>query len=557
MIHRQRSLGLRVLRYVAALYVRAVTGALLTVNLASGAQFDPETLSMSTVKVVIKSTEGVKGVATGFVWQTPSQIVTSLHVLGSHPNAQIIIEFNKKRRRASVSKILPEADLVLLTVSRPLKNWQPLRAFQTEKPTYRASVTALGFNRGALAMSTRELLKGYAKPEVLKQFLPPNAVEKLSVSNIPDINLPIYYLDGSLLPGFSGAPVFDREGQLIGIGNGGLEDGAASVSWVIPAYHLTNLVHSPIVQLPKLLNISASVFTLDTQAVHAYKAYVPPFKPRFKDLFLPSVYASNPREMRPLISSSEPIRVTQVRYKNYLFTKVKTRSLAQLLASSARPAEIHRAVVLFTKIFNGRGIDFSNTQFDVYTDAYYGINLVVPHGASLIVDDNGYLVTQSTHLCRLCPYELQFHGQTLDKVDRRNMLSQPLVFMRERLNDHAKELNEEGEFFEYTDFQTIRHFGDRRYVLNSVFANFNEPFVENYELNYLLIATNRDNWFQAQAINTAFSDDYLKKLVRYQGVNCSAISLTQDQIAFCNSIDVAFSTFMSAHLMGFSNRFYP
>ena len=83
-------------------------------------QFDPELLSQSTVRVLIKQKNRIVSAATGFIWQQPDQIVTSLHVMNNQPGTKIIIEFNKRKRLATVKSVLPGADLVLLTVKRPI-----------------------------------------------------------------------------------------------------------------------------------------------------------------------------------------------------------------------------------------------------------------------------------------------------------------------------------------------------------------------------------------------------------------------------------------------------
>ncbi|MBL4795575.1 MAG: trypsin-like peptidase domain-containing protein, partial [Pseudomonadales bacterium] len=205
------------------------------------AGFDPEVLSQSTVRILIKTKQGVVGAASGFIWKNNNQIVTSLHVLSSDPKSKIIVEFGRKKRLAKIKAVLPKADLVLLEVRKPIDGWLPLTEFEAKKPPYKADVSALGFNQGSIGMSTRELRKGFVKPEILKVLLPPAALSKLLASKVLDVTLPIYYLDGSLLPGYSGSPIVNDDGVLIGIGDGGLENGASSVSWVIPATNLDAL----------------------------------------------------------------------------------------------------------------------------------------------------------------------------------------------------------------------------------------------------------------------------------------------------------------------------
>jgi len=60
----------------------------------------------------------------------------------------------------------------------------------------------------------------------------------------PALDLHILYLEGSLLPGYSGSPVFDPNGRLVGVGDGVLEKGASYMSWIIPAKYLAELESS-------------------------------------------------------------------------------------------------------------------------------------------------------------------------------------------------------------------------------------------------------------------------------------------------------------------------
>ncbi|MCI5191215.1 MAG: DUF1566 domain-containing protein, partial [Candidatus Electrothrix sp. AS4_5] len=50
----------------------------------------------------------------------------------------------------------------------------------------------------------------------------------------PNIDLEVISLEGHLLPGHSGAPILNKNNEVIGIANGGLKDGSAGVCWAVP-----------------------------------------------------------------------------------------------------------------------------------------------------------------------------------------------------------------------------------------------------------------------------------------------------------------------------------
>lgn len=553
--------------------------------LPAQAQFDPERLSQATVRVVVKVRNQVVAVASGFVWQQSNHVVTSLHVMDPDPKAKIIIEFGKKRRLAHVKSVLPDADLVLLEVRRPIDDWQPLMQYERNKPEYKSLVTALGFNKGALGMSTRELIKGYAKPEVLQHLLPGKAAKVLAETDIPSIDLPIYYLDGSLLPGYSGAPVVNENGDLIGVGNGGLESGASSVSWVIPAIHLSRLTESRLQTLPEPLRKSSALFSLDKTVANKhfisgirYGAELiprrePVYQPITLSKFWPvavAVELETNAWATPDLSWNLPNFIPQeVAYQQFQFTRVKTRSFAQMLASSGDPASFERVLALYQHFFEGVQIDYQNLLFDVYTDAWYGLNIIVPHGADLVVEE-GYLLAQNTWMCQTCPFEIQYHvrqsrvsSSQIAQAATINEQQRAMLFLQDLADEHWNALNQESDFSEFSAFRQIDNYGAGRQVLSAAFGNFGAPFIDQYELNYFVAAHNRDAWFEAQGIVNRFDHTFMERIEANHGTQCApgenlsdSDALSREQIALCRDITRAFWVLASTHFTSFANRLY-
>ncbi len=110
-------------------------------------------------------------------------------------------------------------------------------------PGVNSNLYVLGYNgEGNLSnIIDRSLRLGYNSNGKLKGLLSTTLRTELNTCKSPDPEIDILYFDGSLLPGFSGAPIVDNSGVLVGIADGGLENGAQSISWGIAASNLSNL----------------------------------------------------------------------------------------------------------------------------------------------------------------------------------------------------------------------------------------------------------------------------------------------------------------------------
>ena len=527
------------------------------------AEFDPELLSQSTVKVLIKNKQGIIGAATGFLWRTNQQVVTSLHVLSSDPASKIIVEFGKKKRRATIKAVLLKADLVLLKINKPVTGWQPLNSFNGEKPKYKSEVSALGFNQGALGLSTRLLRKGYVKPEILQVLLPPKALKILSNSNVLDVKLPIYYLDGSLLPGYSGSPVVDAQGALIGIGDGGLENGAASVSWVIPASNLALLEQSEISTLTDSYFTISEVFTGEQlvrgqkiSAIDILNSLDQPgsFWSLLGSSLINSAIAA-PFEPEQLFDSYELPEFIKVEYQDFTFVKSKSRTYAQMLNTSATPAGIEQVLSLLNQLFYDYHVDYQQFVFDIYEDDRSGLNIAVPQDVKLTVDD-GFLLAKGQMFCRTCDYEIQYHARRLNDKTQQAIEKKPYQFLHGVADQHQQDLNSEGDYAEYDNFRSIEEFGAFRYILRAAFSDFAEPFRDKFELNYFTAATNRAAWFQAQGILNRFDQAFFQSVEQNRGTDCQHTGLSVEKVGICQDIEIMYKIMISVHLTSFSNKFF-
>lgn len=549
------------------------------------AQFDRELLSNATVRVVVKVRNQVVAVASGFVWQKTNQIVTSLHLMDTDPEAIVIVGSGNKRRLARVKSVLPEADLVLLEVAHPFDNWQPLRRFNTSVPKYRSLLTVLGFDKGVQEMSVRELMTGYAKPEMLQQLLPSRAVNLMAESGIFSTKLPIYFLDSSLPLGYSGAPVVDQDGELIGIANGGIENGAAQVSWIIPAANLIHLTRSQMRALPTALSMSSTLFSLDkimpTQfylsGIRYGSELIPLPEPIARSVIKHRFWSVAESEDHSQVStdlswSLHQFTFHEVSHRQLRFTRVKTRSFAQMLVSSGQSESISRLRTLYQHVFGAYHIDYPNLLFDVYTDVLNGLNIVVPHGAELVVKGD-YLLVQTAWLCQICPIGMQFHlhqsppllaftasDRVMSERERATQLLQVLA------DQHLETLQQRGAYSEFPDVRYIDNYGAGRQIMRAAFDRIDAPLASTDQLNYLVVAHNRDVWFEAQA---TLRSSLLPNKSDGSGTHCMVNhavksdiehathhALDPEQASLCRDMMRAFWVLASTHFTSFANRLY-
>jgi len=343
------------------------------------AQFDPAAVKKSLVKVRVKVGDKASE-CTGFVWKTPNQVVTSLHAMA--PNGAIsVLYLNNTWRKVKIKKVLQKADLVLLEVmpgEEPVPaGVVPLTSFNEQTVKFGSEIFALGYNSGSKGSSSRTLKKGFVDPETLDNLIPPKDKEALARIGFPALDLHILYLDGSLLPGFSGSPVFDPAGKLIGIGDGGLEKGASNVSWIIPAKYLAELESSTTTALPANFPQMAQLFsaqvTVEAAEIEQFESL--PEEPAGEE------YGYYEDDYVPVDASG------------FEFYLTKNRSLIEMIETSDDPDNLLKFATELED-FNV-SLDYENLRFDIYEDINYGVVLAVPEGKDLYYDESsGYFTAE-------------------------------------------------------------------------------------------------------------------------------------------------------------------
>jgi hypothetical protein len=345
----------------------------------ANAQFDPSVVKKSLVRVMVSINDKEANVCTGFVWKTPNQVVTSLHAMS--PSGTIkVLYLNQAWRKAKIKKVLLKADLVLLEIipgEEPIPaGVVPLTTFNDQPIKFGTEIFAMGYNSGATGSSSRTLKKGYVDPETLNNLIPKSDRDALKTLGFPDLNQNILYLEGSLLPGYSGSPVYDPQGKLVGIGDGGLEKGASNVSWIIPAKYLTELENSSVTSLPANFGQMAQLFSA-TVTVEASAEKIEELTEESGTDYGYG-YLTNEEE--------EYVPVDAAGFEFYL---TKSRSLVDMVETSDDPENLLK----FATELEGFNVtlDYDNLRFDIYEDINYGVILAVPEGNDLYYDNaTGY-----------------------------------------------------------------------------------------------------------------------------------------------------------------------
>lgn len=308
--------------------------------LAQAQPFNPAVLEPKVLRIEVTTAQGRTSAASGFLWKTADQVVTSLHAVPG--GANIVVECRGRRVRATVAAVLPRADLALLQAASSLEGCSPFTAHDEQAPAPNSELHTYGFHVGAKSGSSRRFNKGYAANETLENLVTGPALEAVREMGMPALDLRIYYVEGGLLPGYSGAPVVNAAGRLVGIVDGGLNNGQSNYNWVIPARHLGELTAStdnrvpPQVARSSSVHFSAGLAVADERSVIAY----------------------------------------EMGGKRFRFIKTKTQSLQALAASSNDPDGVRRLVSTYQGAVGGEVL--AQMRFDVYEELDQGLIIAVP-----------------------------------------------------------------------------------------------------------------------------------------------------------------------------------
>jgi S1-C subfamily serine protease len=198
-------------------------------------------VSESVLRVEARGCDGRDRAGSGFVWSASDRVVTALHVVVGCQRVWVRHERRGIERDAQIVAVLRDSDLALLKVDRA--GDLPALAHEIRLPQLQDDLAVLGYELGLPTMGSKNLKLSFGQSR-LRDMITDPVRQELQLLGFPSIELQVLRLEGHLLPGHSGAPIIDRHGRVVAIASGGLERGAAAISWGLPAGQLERLAAS-------------------------------------------------------------------------------------------------------------------------------------------------------------------------------------------------------------------------------------------------------------------------------------------------------------------------
>jgi hypothetical protein len=240
--------------------------ALLATAPAADSQFTFERLDLykkSVVRVDGTNCSGQIRLGTGFFWRQNTWVVTTLHVVNGCESVAVFSESTGRTRRAKIAKVLRREDLALLEIDA-IEGVRVADA-ATQLPEVTEDLEALGYPLGIPKIENTTLRLRYGGKK-LRDIIPKAVADALGAAGSPSPDIDVTNIEGHLQPGSSGSPILNRAGQVVAIGDGGLENGAAGASWALPVVNLPRLPASPDSAAPVAASSNPYLFAAEFSA---------------------------------------------------------------------------------------------------------------------------------------------------------------------------------------------------------------------------------------------------------------------------------------------------
>ncbi len=180
---------------------------------------------------------GETKVLTGFKVKKYNGIITALHgVLNANKISAIENKTGKIHSNLKIIKIDKLKDVALLSLDSTDAN----NGFETgDVPLKRSfnEVETIGFPYGVDIKTVQIKIRPPGIEKLTKSIQDGEIRTKFKLRKSPDINIDVVTLQGELVPGLSGAPIFNHNHQVFAIANGGIKEGTG-FTWAIPIHSL-------------------------------------------------------------------------------------------------------------------------------------------------------------------------------------------------------------------------------------------------------------------------------------------------------------------------------
>ncbi len=349
---------------IGKVVVRCVTlffGAIFICSSDAASQAaSPQESAKSVVKIMSRFANGKVESGSGFVWSQADYVVTALHVVAGAASITVYSEALKKEREADIIAVHKESDLALLKLKTNDLALTPLKA-ASAPPNLKEEHYIWGYPRDVNSMQGDDIrfsLSLSQQPTLGNIFKSAADFEAVvGKQGYPQYQAKILRVSSSIQPGHSGAPIFDKTGVVVGIGDGGLHQGIARINWAIPAQiYLASL---PASKDPKPTEPSKQANLYSAAVQHPVKVEIPP-----REAGAAQKQNGDEEEESLVLAWSAP--------------------LSEILATAEEQD---------VKDIQELGLpDWSKIMIDVYEDYQTGATIAVPQGTTLFFDPEDRMV---------------------------------------------------------------------------------------------------------------------------------------------------------------------
>jgi hypothetical protein len=219
----------------------AITSLALSLIVNTGpaeAQLLHQQSAQSVVKITCRLPSGKSMNSTGFIWSKNSWVVTALHGVAGCASIAVYSEKLMDQTAARVIAAHHSSDLALLELEGNME--LPPLVHSIAEPDLQEKYYIWGYPKNIPTLKGDPLTfsQGLSRNTTLGKafFRTKNDFDKqVGDQGYPRFDTTIIRVGSTLQNGHSGAPIFDSQGRVVAIADGGLYQGTAGISWSIPA----------------------------------------------------------------------------------------------------------------------------------------------------------------------------------------------------------------------------------------------------------------------------------------------------------------------------------